>query len=501
MKRLLLFPQFVIFCCLILSAQSVPLHDLEGLIDHRNNQYFEWAGYDISIIKVKKKISEKEISKIKKKYKISSNAKEYSLRDINVANHVIESVTPFEKGGVNYSDIDITRIFYIIEKAYDQFDLICFSKLGFRDKYVEKTFIELYLQNKLSDYIISRDIDFINFVGRDIQLGNLCQWRFPHNINCKGGQVSWSVFDTPDKAEDHTEIYIFKNEDVNSVIIDDTFIPVIFEGQPITARRIVYKMLDRNYPLIVYYLCSEIDGKYVSCIMSHYGYNKNDYELPDLLKEFLVIESLPDEAWNKYERPQIDVLDTDGENKLKEAQKENKFKHYFLNVKTGTYLPLGSRKNILGTSPYISVGLYINGFSEYNYESNSAVFIDMGFTIPNNRKYFTYSDKDVVFDAKAQMLANISLGYIRKKKIKRNVFWENYGKLGVGILSTNIKKPKKNDNDYYYSSEVFSFSMGSNIRYKRVGFFIEYQFAPFNMSKHLNTGGNSALITGMNIVF
>ncbi len=53
-------------------------------------------------------------------------------------------------------------------------------------------------------------------------------------------------------------------------------------------------------------------------------------------------------------------------------------------------------KNILGTSPYVNVGIYLSPFSYYtggyDYASNSAVFCDMSFVFPNDRKHFDYYD-------------------------------------------------------------------------------------------------------------
>jgi|GEM_PF-927367 len=503
MKRLL-FLFSAACCCLILSAQNIPLSDLEGLTDNKGDKYFEWSGYNIFITKIKTPKNEKDISKIKKKYKIDASSKYYSSPYINISNHVIESVKDFEKGGKNYPDIKILQLIYIIKTGEKESDLISFTKVGERDEYIEKTFLDLYLNNKLSGYIVPKQIKFINFVGRNIQLGNLCEWRSPHNINCKGGQISWSVFDSPEKAADEIDLYIFKNEDANSVIIDDTDIPVIFEGEPVTARRIVYKILNRmeRYPLIVYYLWSEIEGKYVSCIMSHYGYNKDDYELPDLLNEFMQIEESPESAWNKYDYPEKEELSIEQKEELDNLQKENKFKHYWVNVKSGIYIPFGGQRDFTGNSTYINVGFYFRGFSEvyptYS-ELNSTIFMDFGFVIPSNKRQFDYYKGGEVWDVKTNSFVNMSLGYIRKTKIKSQLYWENHIKIGVAGLITN--KKKLNDEDGNYDISVFSIGLGTNIRYKRMGIFLDYQFAPYSKSKHLKGGGNSAIMTGLNIIF
>ncbi len=483
----------------VVGLQGLPV--LKGFKYDKSIELYEWAGYNISIEKIKSSTKEKDISKLKKKFKIENIIKEYSSSQIHCPNLIIETERELEIEGQKFPEIKQHSIFYILENTEDS-DLISISKLGDRDKVIEEQFLTLYFSNKLSEYVAPLEIDSINFIGRNIYLGNRCRWKSPNNINCMGGQMSWSVFDSYEKAKQDNEIIILKNKFPKKVIIEDTDIPVVFEGNAVTARRIVYQPAnDLAYPLIVYYLVSEIEGYYVSTVLSHYGYNRNDYELPDLLKEVMQFEEMPESAWNKYSVPERDNLSSEQQKELDTQKEEYKFKHYFLNIKTGLYVPLGVRNDITGTSPYISLGLYINGFSYVDNETNGAVFADMGFTIPNNRKYFNYYDKELAMEAKADMLVNVSLGYVRKKKLKKNVHWENYGKLGIGILTTNQKKPKdhKKDKDEHYSVEVFSFSLGTNIRYKRGGLFLEYQFTPLNMSKHLNTGGNSAIIAGLNI--
>jgi len=494
---------FIITYLFDLSAQYDPMLGLDGLIDKKGDQYFEWAGYDISVTEIKTPKDEKAISKLKKKHKINNFSKEYTNPDIPVSHTVIESVTDFEKGGKKFPDIKIYQLLYIIKKNDNKSDLISFTKLGERDIYIENTFLNFYNEKKLSDYIALPAVETINFIGRTIKLGNACQWRSPHNINCMGGQISWAIFDAPSKASKEIEKYIVTNEHNNSVILDDFDILVSFEEQDVIARRIVYKNINhmRGYPLIVYYLWTELNGKYISCILSHYGYNKDDYELPDLLKEVMQLQEIPEYAWNKYDYPIPDVLTEEQKESIENAAADTKYKHYWINLKSGVYVPLRGQRDFTGTSTYLNLGLYLNGFSDPNSfrDSNSTIFLDFGFVIPSDKKHFNYYEKNEVLDAKTDLLLSMNLGYVHKTKIKSQLYWENHLKIGIAGLTTNKEKPDKKDGNYNVG--VFTMGIGTNIRYKRVGVFLDYQFAPYNKSKHLDKGGNSAIIAGLNITF
>lgn len=71
-----------------------------------------------------------------------------------------------------------------------------------------------------------------------------------------------------------------------------------FEGKPAVARRIVIKpeksvaeFITRTPSriLVVYYVIQEVRGAYVSCILSHYVDNEEDYKLSPLLQEVMSI--------------------------------------------------------------------------------------------------------------------------------------------------------------------------------------------------------------------
>ncbi|WP_062184960.1 hypothetical protein [Dysgonomonas macrotermitis] len=476
---------------------------LQGLIDSSGNQYYEWAGYDVYLEEIKTPKNSKDISKLKKKYGLKNIKNEYSSLSISYPNTIIYSKDILERNGEKYPEIDEHRILYILDNLDNASSLIYIRKIGKRNTDIEKQILNLYFTQQLHEYIVPMQIDSIDFAGRTLQLGNICEWRSPHNIYCNGGQVSWSVFNTLDQAKDEVDNYIKTSESKYHVTIEDKELPLLFEGKKSIARRIVYKSIYNSeaYPLIVYYITAEIRNRYISCILSHYGYNRDDYELPELLKELIQFEEVPESAWNKYNIPEKDELKPEQKEEAKRLVRERKYKSPFLNIKSGMYIPLGKQQDILGISPYIELDFNLN-LSRY-YDSNSSILFSLGFVMPNDRKRFNYYT-GTVLSTKAHAIGNLNVGYRYTSKLSQNIYWDNYTKIGISAITTNLKKEDKKKNDQggnTYSVDVFNWIIGTHFRFKQGGIFFEYQFAPYGKSEHLDVGGNSAILTGLSFSF
>lgn len=487
---------FYITSTLCLFSQNKELSDLQGLKDNNGIEYYECAGYNISISKIYTTLNGKDIARIKKKYKLKNITREYTSIDISYPHKIIYSQDKL----ANYSTVSTHSLLYIITKEGEErkSDLIYFEKLGNRDTKVEEQFLNLYLKNNLSEYVVSNNIDSVNFVGRKLHLGNICYWHLPHNIYCNGGQISWSIFGTHDQAKDEISNYIQSKESEYLISIEDKEIPLLFEGNKVIARRIVYKSTyhEEGFPLIVYYVATKVRDKYISCILSHYGYNRNDYELPDLLKEIIQFEELPESASNKYDIPEKDKLNSEQKEKIKNLTQERKLRNLAFSIKSGVYIPLGNQREILGNSPFIELEMNLGGL--YNFRSGG-LLINFGFVMPNDRKWFDFKNNNEIIRAKAHSRVYVNAGYKYTCELKRFFYWDNFLKLGVNSTFTNKKKPEKNDDGTHsaYSAAVFNMSIGTQIRYKQVGLHLEYQYSPYNKSKYLEVGGNSALLTGL----
>lgn len=500
MKKLLVL-LVLVFSFIYLSAHD-RLIGLEGIVDTKGNEHYEFSGYEIVVERViKTPRKEKDIRKIKKRYEVNKSHVEYSSDKIEKTNRIITSQDSI--GGAEYPELVVQSIFYIIQNTEETSSLLYFQKIGERDLVIEDEVIGLFLTDELQDYLVPLEIGSVNFAERTLDLGNICKWRSPHNIYCMGGQMSWSIFSSYAEAEQNSNNQILRNQlSKDNIILDDDDIPLFFEGEQVFARRIVYQSLlpGARYPLIVYYISTELRGQYISCVLSHYGYNKNYYELPDLLREVIEFDELPANAMSKYDYPEGNLLDASEQEIVDEKIKEYKYDIYIFALKSGLYLPMGKQKELLGNSAYIDLSLNW-AFSKKTF-SIFSVFMNIGVVIPSKTKSFEFSDNGLYWDTKTDLLANVNFGLDHSRKLQKQLYWNVYGKIGFGSLTTDIEDGEYEDGrTKYKTAEVFSLGAGTGLRFQRMFAFFEYQFAPYGTNRHMSAGGNSAFMAGVGVAF
>lgn len=182
----------------LLGQDENRFKNFHGLRDPRGyEQFFEAEGYDIFIQNDDNGLDEKGILKIKKKYSI----KDGQLFTDSILN--IKKLTGIkEKNGISakYS-------FYLIPTQEKMTTIVGFARPKTLDIDLERDFIKSYLSNHIPDFVYTKvEIDSINFVGRTIQLGPICHWMAPHNIQCPDrGQMNWAIFDNPKQAEEYRD--------------------------------------------------------------------------------------------------------------------------------------------------------------------------------------------------------------------------------------------------------------------------------------------------------
>jgi hypothetical protein len=191
------------------------------------------------------------------------------------------------------------NVFYFIPQENNQLKVIAFSRAPDRDIEVERLFVKSIAQNSLHGNIVSSPgTHLIDFAGREIELGGVCRWMGPHNIQCPDyGQISWPIFRTLDDAKKNAEtnFQITANKKFGEVLEKDS-IDVIFEGIETKALKTIYKIkipqliMGGSNILIIYYVASEVRGKYVSCTMSQYTDDVNAKELAPLLHEVMSLK-------------------------------------------------------------------------------------------------------------------------------------------------------------------------------------------------------------------
>lgn len=270
------------------QEQSDPLQFMQGL-KQNDNQFFQLGNYIFNVVTVDKKYNEKEMNKVLKKYDIKNPQKKYSDQSIASENTVVES----EVQSKTYPDaIEIQKVYFfpVGEKKMRHITM----QTLVRDSLLEKAFMDAYFNNSLDKYIAGdgQPTRTLNFLGREIKLGTTCNWMFVNNLQCSGnGQMNWSVYPTLEEAQKRTQLQMTQNAERK--ILKTEELKVIFEGEPVTATRIVYHMgipriiMGGSNNLAVFYVSAKVRGQYVSCVLSNYVNNEDDYTMGALLHEVM----------------------------------------------------------------------------------------------------------------------------------------------------------------------------------------------------------------------
>ncbi|MGB0175836.1 MAG: hypothetical protein ACPF9D_01635, partial [Owenweeksia sp.] len=135
----------------------------------------------------------------------------------------------------------------------------------------------------------------VDFSGRMIEVSPGCRWMEPHNIQCPGkGQVNWSLHTTAEEASEALEQQIYYTRTFKQAeLMSEEEVPVIFEGVPLMARKMVYHikmpklLMGGSNILIIYYVSTEVRGNHLHCVMSFYDTDASPGGLAPLVKQIM----------------------------------------------------------------------------------------------------------------------------------------------------------------------------------------------------------------------
>ncbi|MBX2959329.1 MAG: hypothetical protein KF732_05165 [Flavobacteriales bacterium] len=233
---------------------------------------------------------EKGISQIKRKYSLSKKLVSSFNPEIKIEHKLL-----IDKKDVG-KNITLTTICYIIPYKYDLTQVLFLQTYFDRNINIENQFVNYFIGDSIPEYIKnSAAIDTIDFIGRKIILGNICDWRGPHNISCANkGQMSWSIFQNEKMAEQDIIIrrHLASNSNLSSIQSEEK-VSILFEGIPTTAIKTTMKIsvpkiiMGGSNTLIIYYITQKIRNKNVSCVLSYYTNDSTLGELPPLLSEVI----------------------------------------------------------------------------------------------------------------------------------------------------------------------------------------------------------------------
>jgi len=294
MKAVFFIISFV-FISLHAFSQKNLLNGMQGL-SYEKGMIFEIEGYTINIEKNEASFDEKGFKKIKKRYELNNVSKEYRDSRWKWQNHAIES----QKIEKSVPDVTTRQLCYLIPETDHTMTVVLFESLNRKDTLIEQTFMDAFFKRELSQYLSDNwEADKINFAGRTVPLGNICTWLSPFNVHCPSfGQISWSEFRTLEDAQINNEAHLLMNKYSGMYkTLGEEDVDILFEGYPNKAKRVIFQLkrskvlLGGRNLLAVYYVVQRVRGKYLSCVLSHYVEDKNNYRLAPLLQEVMSLDT------------------------------------------------------------------------------------------------------------------------------------------------------------------------------------------------------------------
>ncbi|MFN5984480.1 MAG: hypothetical protein ACK476_03825 [Fluviicola sp.] len=288
-----------IFTLILSSIAKAQLFDTSKLFENIHGlkqdrtTFYEVEGYSISDTYEAINPKDTDFIKFKRKYKIAKDALISESEEYRQAK-IITEISP-----VN-SNQETSRIIYVFPVSETEARVISFSTLIKRNFELEKYFLKTLIEGVIpSSSFTSIEIDSISFAGRYIQLGPICNWMSPHNIQCQNmGQMNWSEFQSLDKAIEMTSAqYNMVSSKWMGKMISTDSIDVIFEGSETKILKVNYQLKAPSLitggtnKLVVFFVSTKVREKYVSCVLSQYVTNYSEFELASLLSEVMTLKN------------------------------------------------------------------------------------------------------------------------------------------------------------------------------------------------------------------
>ena len=256
-----------------------------------NATFYDTEGYSVFLQTFNYNFDEKGINKVKKKLSIPKETLSSESKDFPGAKILLSIETKGES--------KTQSVYYLMYGGQGRIKVIGFSTLADRVIFIEKEFYQAILTNTLPKSIFTpMQVDTVQFAGRGINLGPACMWRGVRNLQCPDkGQMNWSEFSNLERAKQVTEGQKAMNASLKmGEVLEDKEIDILFEGQP---TKVIKRKLKITIPqfimggsniLIIYYVTTEVRGRYVSCVLSHYSDDVEAKTLPPFLREVMELK-------------------------------------------------------------------------------------------------------------------------------------------------------------------------------------------------------------------
>jgi len=246
------------------DSEKKPFANFHGLQTSPTTIMLEGEGMTFTIEKVDLPPSKKSLNKIKNAYMAGGDL--YYLENIT-----FNQPSMLLLGGeVIVDQYSTTSLLFIVPAPDSTMYAIIAESAFMLDFERAGVLVKDIVDNGTPNYVMTDNgSNAVDFAGRTLELGNVCNWDGPHNINCKGlGELYWSLYKTADDALMARQINMAITEaQSNGILEKDENARLIFEGTPMGATKVVYKGENDN-PITTYYLSTFLRGHYIFCKVS-----------------------------------------------------------------------------------------------------------------------------------------------------------------------------------------------------------------------------------------
>jgi len=294
--RLLLFCIVTIITATT-QAQDNTIFERLSALNNGMGSFYNLDGYTISSQTFNYPFTEKGLKKVYRKYKIKKDEIKIADETFSFKNFY---VTKDER--INDS-LSQNNAYYFIENKYERITVIQFSAINKRDKVLERQLMTSIVERSIPpENYQSQAADSINFAGRKIELGGVCQWMQINSVQCPGyGQINWSVHKELKSAQEAiaNQLAVTLSQK-NGKVISEEPVNIIFEGTETVAKKVIYDFtgvtsllasMSGGKTLTIFYVAAPVRGNYVSCVLSYWNNDTlSETGLAPLLDEVMVVK-------------------------------------------------------------------------------------------------------------------------------------------------------------------------------------------------------------------
>lgn len=294
MKKIII--ALLLFTC-VCQAQENKILERLRVIENGTKTWYDLDGYIVTKETFKYDFNEQGLKKLFKKLDIQNEPKS-KLESIKLNNLFVTKSSKLADNLIQ------NESYYILENPHKSISVIWFAKIGTIDLEMEQELVNIIIEDKIPNLnYSSMNTEFIDFGGREIQLGGSCNWKNINSMQCPGyGQMNWSVHKTLESAQNSIDSQLALTlSKKGGKIVSEEMVDIVFEDIETKSKKVIYDFtgvksmlagMSGGKTLTIYYVAEKIRGNYMSCVLSFWNNDAINPEtnLPPLLEEVMKLK-------------------------------------------------------------------------------------------------------------------------------------------------------------------------------------------------------------------